>query len=136
VTRRPSAQILAFHPYRGGCGLDLRCSACGHAFSVRQGALGGVVFGRHACPGCATEHDLFPDEFAAAVSRVYPVELAEGVRVAEAATVLTQSWHRNHAFRELLCYRGVDLGPPTERELLSAISEALDQLVTLRETEW
>jgi len=64
---------------------------------------------------------------------VFPVELAEGARAAEAATVLAQSWHRNHAFRELLSYRGVDLGPPTERELLGAISEALDQLALARE---
>jgi len=133
VTRRPSAQILAFHPYRGGCGLDLRCSGCGHAFTVRQAALGGVVFGRHACPGCGTEHDLFPDEFAAAVSRVFPVELAEGARAAAAGTLLAQTWHRNHAFRELICYHGVDLGPPTARELLGSISEALEQLGMQRE---
>lgn len=126
--RRPSAQILAFRPYRGGCGLDLLCSACGQTFVVRQGTLGGVVFGHHACPACRTEFDLFPDEFTAAVARVFPVALAEGARAADVATQLAQSWHRSHAFRELLSYRGVDLGPPTERELLGILSEAIERL--------
>ncbi len=126
--RAPCPTIAELHPYRGGCTLELRCQRCSHAFRVDQDAIGGVAFGRHPCPACAFEHELWPDDFVAAVLRAFQSDLGDTARETEQATQLAERWHRSPVFRELLCYRGVDLGPPTERELLTEISEALRRL--------
>ena len=126
MTSRP--EILEIRPFRGGCELVLGCQACASAFEVRQETLGGLVFGWARCPDCGEGHDLRPDSFCAAVEKLFGCDLAETAREAEWATGLTESWHQNPALRSLLLYRGVELGPPTERELLARISEALREL--------
>lgn len=133
MSRAPCPEVLALRPHRGGCTLTLRCSACAHVFEVEQDGIGGVAFGHHACPGCAAEHAVWPDDFAVAVVRAFGRDLGETSREAEVATALTESWHRAPVFRALLQHRGIDLGPPTERELLGCISEGLRTARTARE---
>ncbi len=128
MTHRSHPRILEIRPFRGGCELVLGCHACASTFEVRQETLGGLVFGAAHCPSCRAEYALRPDAFCAAVEQSFACDLAETAREAECATGLTESWHQNPVLRSLLLYKGVELGPPTERELLARISEALREL--------
>ncbi len=128
MTRRSPPEFLEIRPFRGGCELVLGCHACASTFEIRQETIGGLVFGWARCPVCGEEHELRPDAFCRAVEQTFVCDLAETAREAEWATELTESWHQNPVLRSLLLYRGVELGPPTERELLAPISEALREL--------
>ena len=128
MTQQSHPSILEIRPFRGGCEFALGCNACASTFEVRQETLGGLVFGWAHCPACGAEQELRPDAFCAAVERLFACDLAETAREAEWVTELTESWHQNPVLRSLLLYKGVELGPPTERELLARISEALREL--------
>ncbi len=128
MTHRSHSRILEIRPFRGGCELVLECHACASTFEVRQETLGGLVFGAAHCLACGAEHELRPDAFGAAVEQSFACDLAETAREAEWATELAESWHQNPVLHSLLLYKGVKLGPPTERELLARISEALREL--------
>ena len=61
-----------------------------------------------------------------ALARYAPAgTLDEMARLTEEATRIAQSWHRAGDLGRVLTYRGVNLGPGTERGLLSHITLGL-----------
>jgi len=109
-----------------GTYLLLRCRACGHEFDAYQPTIAGLAVGEHICPGCSATWIVAPEDFEAAVAHHLPSRsLEEMEKLTEEATWVAETWHRPETLARLLTYRGVGLGPATERELLAFITFGL-----------
>ena len=123
-------EILEIRPDVRGIWVTLRCMRCERVFERPQTTLGGVPVGRHACPACGVAGAIRPEQFLAALERLLPpLPDREVTRLTEAATVLTESWHRTPDLADLLSHRGIDLGPPTERALAPLVGLGLWRLM-------
>jgi hypothetical protein len=89
--------------------------------------------GRHRCDACGAESEIRPEDFLAALDVLLPCYSDETIRdLTNAASDIGESWYRTEAMAQLLAFRGVDLGPPTEWELLSFISNGIYRDYTRR----
>jgi hypothetical protein len=125
----PSAfEIVGVRPVVTGVYLTLRCSTCRSSFESYQATVLCVPAGDHCCPTCSSSVSLGWADLDAALSRCLPYqEPDEMARLTEEATRVAESWHRSAPFASLLTYRGIDLGPAMERELLATITLGLAQ---------
>ena len=104
----------------------LRCGSCEHAFESYQPTIAGLAVGEHICPTCSVSCVVSPEEFETALARYLPSQsLEEMADLTEEATRIAETWHRPETLARLLTYRGIPLGPPTERELLASITLGL-----------
>jgi hypothetical protein len=123
-----ASEIVGVRPAVTGAYLTLRCGACASRFESYQATVLCVPAGDHCCPTCSSSVRVGWAELDAALSRYLPYqEPQETARLAEEATRVAESWHRSAPFASLLMYRGIDLGPAMERELLATITLGLAQ---------
>ena len=115
-------QILDVRPDVHGAFATLACG-CGARFERYQPTLAGVGVGQHACPGCGSTVHVHPEEFVAALADVLPEDDPNlATELTERASATAESWYCEPGLAGALVHAGVELGPPTERALLSAIS--------------
>ena len=97
--------------------------ACGARYERYQPTLAGVGVGQHACPACGSSLWVDPEEFVAALANVLPEnDPALATELTERASRIAETWYRDPGLASALVHRGVELGPPTERALLSTLS--------------
>jgi hypothetical protein len=122
------SEIVGVRPVVTGVYLTLRCGACRSRFESYQATVLCVPAGEHRCPACSASVRVGWAELDAALARHLPYrEPHEMARLTEEATRVAESWHRSAPFASLLTYRGIDLGPAMERELLATITLGLAQ---------
>ena len=121
-----TADITHLVPSIAGLTLGIRCPACGHGFSSYQATVAGCAVGEHACPACGATLAPTPETIAMAVlAWAGKHDLATMAALTEAATAVAEAWHRIEPLARLLRHAEVDLGPATERGLLSHVTTAL-----------
>ena len=119
--RRPT-HILDVRPDVHGAFATLACD-CGARFERYQPTLAGVGVGAHSCPACGGTVHVHPEEFVVALAEVLPEnEPKLATELTERASAIAESWYREPGIARELVHARVELGPPTERALLSAIS--------------
>lgn len=119
-------EILEIRPSVVGMTVVVCCRACARRFESYQGTIGGLAVGVHCCPRCGACHAATPDAFETALDRLLPAPGVQEMReLTTEATRIAEGWHRVEALVGVLQYRGVPLGPATERGLLSFISAGL-----------
>jgi hypothetical protein len=125
VTGEREAPVVTVRPHLRGVRVVLACGDCAARFEVEQPGLGGIPIGSHPC-ACGREISVLPRELLEAIARDWPDRsIAALTRLTERATALAEGWHREPKLRERLRYRDVELGPPTERELMGLFALAL-----------
>lgn len=118
--------IIGITPSVVGLVVSVCCHACQHRFESYQATVGGLAVGTHRCPRCGAGHAVMPDAFEADLDRLLPaLSLQEMRELTTEATCIAEGWHRVEALASVLQYRGIPLGPATERGLLSVISNGL-----------
>ena len=124
-TIRPS-DVLAINPIITGIVVTISCRHCGKQFEQLQPTMDTLAFGRYTCPGCQTVYDLWPEDFLAALDQFFPhCSHEELSQVKKEASRIATNWYRSSPLAEVLTYKGVNLGEPTERVLLSFILTGL-----------
>ena len=109
-----------------GIYVTLRCPLCAMTFERYQPTVAGIPIAEHRCPGCQARLEISPEKIQAAFAVFLPDEAIEVLKeITAEATRVAETWHRSPELSDLLTHRGVDLGAPTERELLHLISEGL-----------
>lgn len=111
-----------------GLFVEICCRQCGERFERFQPMLAGLCFGEHACSTCGTVEPVRPEDILARLAEVVP-ETNEfgGPALARAASQIAEGWHATPPLERLLVYRGVRLGPPTERELMPLFVRGLQR---------
>jgi hypothetical protein len=121
-----SPKIVDLRPTVVGTYVSLRCSACEHEFESYQPTVAGLPVGEHTCPECSVSCVVSPEDFEVALAGYLPGGSVQHMtELTEEATRIAETWHRPEALANLLTYRGVALGPATERELLASITLGL-----------
>ncbi|MGD0626834.1 MAG: methyltransferase domain-containing protein [Thermodesulfobacteriota bacterium] len=119
-------EISGIRPADTGIFISLRCRACGKEFESYQTTIAGVPIARHICLHCRTIHEVEPEIFLAALDQYLPgATFQEMIQITEEASRIGETWYRSPTLADLLTYRGVNLGEPMERELLSFITTGL-----------
>lgn len=104
----------------------VRCAGCAHQFDVALVSVAGMPVGEHPCPACGATWVCEPEGVCRALeASVYGGEVDVLCRRTREATRVAERWYTITPLDRLLRYKGVDLGPPTERELLGSFSEAV-----------
>ncbi|MHB8066845.1 MAG: hypothetical protein ACYDIC_02980 [Desulfobaccales bacterium] len=130
------ADIVGLIPLMTGVFNILRCQDCDHIFNSYQPTLAGVAFGRHTCPKCHAVYEVWPDDFQTALDRYLPpLSLKEMDRLTAEATRIAENWYRSDQLAQFLTYKGINLGEPAERPLVSFISQGLYAAYTRRESD-
>lgn len=125
-----SPEIIGLRPAVTGAYVTLRCRSCSHSFSGFQPTVAGVAVGQHRCPNCGALYGVGPKEFEAALDRFLPERsFEEMVAITEEATRIAESWHQREPLCGLVTYKGINLGSPTERYLMSHITLGLQRHV-------
>jgi hypothetical protein len=134
-TNKPSAQssegqspdIVGLRPDVVGVYVSFRCRGCAHLFERYQPTVAGIVIGLHTCPKCQAACEVSPELFEDALERFMPnLGVEEMIQQNEEASHITEQWYRIAPLAKLLTYRGINLGEPTERYLLSFITLGLN----------
>ncbi|MEW6386274.1 MAG: hypothetical protein AB1491_01985 [Thermodesulfobacteriota bacterium] len=129
----PPAEIVGLNPVVIGVYIMLRCQDCDQTFESYQPTLACVALGRHTCPQCQAVYEVRPDDFQAALDRYLPpLSLEEMTDLTAEATRLAENWYRVGPVARLLTYKGLNLGEPTERALVSFIAHGLYAAYTRR----
>jgi hypothetical protein len=109
-----------------GIFLTLKCPACQHIFESYQFTVAGIAMGPHPCPQCRAELRVYPEALDTALKKFLPArtykELAE---LTEEASRLAENWYRAQPLDQVLTYRGINLGEPTERWLAAYFIQGL-----------
>jgi hypothetical protein len=118
--------IIGLRPAVTGVFASLRCPACATVYERYQPTVAGLAFGYHVCPACQHPVEVLPDVFDALLDRMLPpVDEQLMLAISREATLIAQRWYRVPSVARLLTYRGINLGEPTERELLAFIVSGL-----------
>ena len=124
-TIRPS-DIVAINPIITGILVTISCRQCEKQFEKLQPTVDTLAFGYYTCPGCQTVYKLWPEDFLAALDKFFPHWTSnELLQIKEEGSRIARDWYRVGSLAELLMYKGVNLGEPTERVLLSYILNGL-----------
>ena len=124
-TIRPS-DIIGINPIITGILVTVSCRQCGSQFEKLQSTVDTLAFGQYTCPGCQTVYNLWPEDFIAALDKFFPHCSGEQLsQIKEEGSRIARNWYRAGSLAELLMYKGVNLGEPTERVLLSYILNGL-----------
>jgi len=119
-------EVTGLRPTVVGTYLSLRCGWCEHHFESYQPTIAGIAVGQHVCPECSGRCVVSPEDFETALVRYLPGQgLDDMAALSEEATWVAETWHRPEPLARSMTYRGVSLGPPTERELLACITLGL-----------
>ncbi len=109
-----------------GTHISYRCRSCQHVFESYRETLAGVSCGSYPCPSCGERAELSPRVFVEFASQCFPYsDLGNLVDLTNEASRIAREWYRHPKIAAVLRHRGVDLGEPTERELLSFVSDGL-----------
>jgi len=109
-----------------GIFLTLKCPECQHVFEVYQFTVAGIAIGRHCCPQCRTDLTVPPETLNAALKKYLPLRTyKEFAELTEEAARLAENWYRTHPLDQVLTYRGINLGEPTERWLAAYFIQGL-----------
>lgn len=123
-------EIIGLRPAVTGAYLTFNCRSCSKPFAGFQPTVAGVAVGQHRCPDCGALYSVGPEEFEAALDRFLPERsFEEMAAITEEATRIAESWHQVEPLRGLVTYKGINLGAPTERYLMSHITLGLAQHV-------
>ena len=115
-----SPLIVGLRPAVTGAFVTLHCQKCDHTFEIYQPTVAGVGIGKHHCSQCRSSYVIRPDEFEQALTTYLPeLELDDMVQMTKEASRITETWYENPLLAELFTYRGLNLGEPAERVLLS-----------------
>lgn len=115
--------IVEIVPNVSGIVLSLQCDQCEHLFKSYQPTIAGVVIGSHYCPKCKSEIGISPKEFDQCLSEHLPEGSFEELKsLIEEASETAKSWYLSETIQILLTYRGINLGKPSERGLMSVFS--------------
>ena len=119
------SSVLGVSLKQSGPILKIRCQACQVIFDSPQPTMGGVPIGDHTCPQCEHAYATDPEVFLPIMSQSFErCNFSRAAsRNAEAMRSAT-TWHRDDPWRDVFDYKGVDLGPPTEREIAGSFTEA------------
>lgn len=118
--------VVGLRPAVTGVFVSVRCPACSTIYERYQPTVAGLGFGRHMCPSCRHVVEIWPDTFDALLDRMLPpLDEHMMIAISREATLIAQRWYRVPSVARLLTYRGVNLGEPTERELLAFIVSGL-----------
>ena len=118
--------IVAINPIITGILVTVSCRHCGSQFEKLQPTVDTLAFGQYTCPGCQTVYDLWPEDFLAALDRFFPRCSGEQLsQIKKEGSHIARNWYRVGPLAELLTYKGINLGQPTERVLLSFILTGL-----------
>lgn len=128
MRRERASGIVELRPHLRGVRVTLACGDCAVRFEAEQPGLGGIPVGAHPCPECGAELRVDPDQLGDALVRGCPDRsIATLTLLTEQASALAEGWHRDPELREHLRHGEVELGPPTERELMGWISLAVQR---------
>jgi hypothetical protein len=123
-TRCP--KIIDLRPTVVGTYVSLRCGACEYEFESYQPTLAGMAVGMHTCPKCSVRCVVLSEDFDTALAHYLPSQSVEYMAdLTKEATRIAETWHRHETLARLLTYRGIPLGPATERELLASVTLGL-----------
>ena len=118
--------ITGIRPALEGVYVSLICWKCSEAFEHFLATVAGLGFGRFECPCCRSVHEIFPEDFLAALEQFLPTRSKEEMgQLTQEADRIAKNWYRNKSLADLFSYRGVNLGEPTERALFVYISLGL-----------
>jgi len=124
------------HPVLTGVYIDIRCQDCGQTFMVYQATLACMALGRHTCPHCQAVFEVWPEDFPAALDRhLPPLSHEEMTRLTVEATRIAENWYRVDPLARGLTYKGINLGGPAERPLVSFIAQGLYVAYTGRKSD-
>ena len=124
--RIQSSDIVGINPIITGILVAVSCRHCGKQFEKLQPTVDTLAFGQYTCPECQTVYDLWPEDFLAALDRFFPQSSSEQLsEIKKEASRIARNWCRFGSLTEPLTYRGVNLGQPAERVLLSFILTGL-----------
>ena len=127
--------IVGLRPAVTGAFITLQCQKCNHTFENYQPTVAGVGLGRHNCPQCQSSYIIRPGNFEQALTEYLPkLEIDDMVQMTKEASRITETWYENPLLAELFTYRGLNLGEPAERVLLSWITLGLYQARLQQET--
>jgi phage FluMu protein Com len=119
-------EITGIRPDVVGVYLSIRCRKCAGLFETYQTTIAGLAFGNHSCPLCRADNEIQPEDFANALDRFLPAQSQDAmVNLSNEASRIAENWYRREPFATLLTFKGVNLGEPTERFLLSYITLGL-----------
>jgi hypothetical protein len=126
LSTQQSADIIGLRIQIDGAYLLLRCQSCEHRFECYQVTFAGVAIGQHICPQCHAVCEVWPKDFEVALDCYMPPKtLGEMMRIAAEATRIAETWYRIEPLAGILTYQNLNLGEPTERELLAFINLGL-----------
>lgn len=118
--------VIGLRPAVTGIFVNLRCPACATIYERYQPTVAGLAFGHHVCPTCQHAVEIRPELFDALLDRMLPpLDEQMVIAISREATMIAQRWYRVPLVARLLSYRGINLGEPTERELLAFIVSGL-----------
>ena len=121
-----SIDVVALRPVVTGIFITLSCRNCGNQFESYQPTVAGLGFGQHVCPGCQTVYEFGPEDLQSALDMFFPhCKLDEMLQIKKEGSRIARAWHQDGHLADLLNYKGINLGQPTERVLLSFILTGL-----------
>lgn len=124
---RPS-DILAITPLVTGVLVRVKCRYCRAVIEQLQPSIDTLVFGRYSCTGCQRVCHLWPEDFVAALDWFFPhSSVDELIQIKKESSRIARNWYKVNPLAEHLMYKGINLGEPTERFLLSFILSGLFQ---------
>lgn len=122
----PSSDIVDLCPVVTGILITFVCVQCRRPFQAYQPTVAGLAFGKHACPECKMINELWPEDFLAAIEQFFPhCNFEELSFIKNEGSRIARTWYRDSPMTEVLMYKGVNLGEPTERVLLSYVLTGL-----------
>ena len=118
--------MTGIRPALEGVYVSLKCWKCPRTFEHFLPTVAGLGFGRFACPDCLSVHEIFPEDYFAALKCFLPPSSKEEMgHLTQETDLIAENWYRNESLAELFSYRGINLGEPTERALFTHISLGL-----------
>lgn len=122
----PAIQITGMRPVVTGAYISIHCNQCATEFESYQPTTAGIPIGRHFCPACHAIHEVWPETYLEALDRFLPsASFQEMTALTEEASRIAETWYLTPTLAGLLTYQDINLGEPTERELLSYITSGI-----------
>lgn len=122
------SDVLAIKPSITGIVVTVSCRQCRSQFEKSQSTIDAMAFGRYTCPNCETDYNLWPEDFLKALNNFFPhCTRVELMQIKKEASRIACSWYQAKPLAAALMYKGVNLGEPTERVLLSYILNGIFQ---------
>ncbi len=118
--------ILSIRMESSGAWVTVQCRRCGHPFETFVVTIGGIAFIQARCAGCGVLTEIWPEDYGDALDRLLPQKPTKNPgKLQSEATRITENWYRCAPLKELLEFRGVNLGLGAERDLMSIVVQGL-----------